>query len=190
MKRRIKVLTVTAFLTLMTGILAEAQTTAPAAGPTTVKKARKSRSLSSSSSSPSSAATNIGTPAAAASQAPTTGPVPAGAHLKKDGTVDKRYKASQAAPMNSAATSAGAVQPQVGAVNQGASKSPVAIKAPVVQPSSAANVPANTSTPVSRAADQVDNALKGPQGQAVMTGPRGGKYYINKNGKKTYIKKS
>jgi len=188
MKQRIKVLAFTALLTLMTGILAEAQTTAPAAGPTTVKKARKSRSLSSSS--PSSAATNIGTPAAAASQAPTTGPVPAGAHLKKDGTVDKRYKASQAAPMNSAATSAGAVQPQVGAVNQGASKSPVAVKAPVVQPSSAANVPANTSTPVSRAADQVDNTVKGPQGQPVMTGPRGGKYYINKNGKKTYIKKS
>jgi len=172
-------------------MFALAQTAAPAAGPATVKKARRPRSsLSSSSSSPVSAATNIGTPAAAASQAPTTGPVPAGAHLKKDGTVDKRYKASQAAPMNSAATSAGAVQPQVGAVNQGASKSPVAIKAPVVQPSSAANVPANTSTPVSRAADQVDNTVKGPQGQPVMTGPRGGKYYINKNGKKTYLKKA
>ena len=94
------------------------------------------------------------------------------AHLNKNGTPDKRFKAN---------------------------KQPATVNAPIqAQATVPAQAPPATSVTTNRTTNHMvrSNTAKvadksigtDPQGRTIYQGPRGGKYYINKNGNKEYVK--
>ncbi|MEO6814968.1 MAG: hypothetical protein ABI172_13635 [Ginsengibacter sp.] len=97
------------------------------------------------------------------------------AHLNKNGTPDKRFKA------NKQPTAAPQVQPQVhtqaSVQTQTTTIAPARVKKQTTQIANANTV---------KTADKAIST--DAEGRTIYQGPRGGKYYINKNGHKEYVK--
>ena len=180
------------------------------------KKVRKSKAAVKANAAASASGSYSSSAAASAPAAPisTSGTISSGVKLKKDGSVDKRFKAKQAAatgamttpvasgamkapePVKSAKSALSNAAPAANAASSGSVKAQAAMKNPasvmntpeaMKAQASAAGVNAIKST-ATKSADAVDASLHGPHNEPVMTGPRGGKYYINKNGNRTYLK--
>ena len=95
------------------------------------------------------------------------------AHLNKNGTPDKRFKAN----MPIATPPAQAKTPTVAPVQTKAAAAPAMAKRqthPVMQ------------SPMVKTADKAIGT--DAQGRTIYQGPKGGKYYINKEGHKEYVK--
>lgn len=141
---------------------------------------------------------------AKASQEASSASVATGAHLNKNGTPDKRFKANkqagtlEAAPMQNASAAHlnknGKPDKRFKASKEVA---PAATQSQV-QNTAPASVPESTSPMSTRATTHVartnmpkvaDKSLGADaKGRTIYQGPRGGKYYINKNGHKEYVK--
>lgn len=208
-----------AFICVITQV--NAQTATPKDAPLVKeKKVRKSRAAVKADAAASASGSYSSTAAASAPAAPvsTSGTLSNGVKLKKDGSVDKRFKAKQAAvtgamttpvasgamkapePVKSAKSALQNAAPAAKAVSSGSVKAQAAMKSPasvtntpeaMKAQATAAGVNAKgaaVKSTVAKTADAIDASLHGPHNEAVMTGTRGGKYYINKNGHRTYLK--
>lgn len=129
----------------------------------------------------------------------------AGAHLNKNGTLDKRFKANKKAEASTVNTSVPAAENTHLSKNgtpdkrfkskvqaaPAATQSQVQNTSPVSVPSSASTAPNRTTAHVARTnTPKVADKTIGTdaKGRTIYQGPRGGKYYITKNGNKEYEK--
>ena len=100
------------------------------------------------------------------------------AHLNKNGTPDKRFKANKQPTTVKTPTQAQTTVPSQATTS---SQTPPVTS---VTTNKATNHIARANTP--KVADK--SIGTDPQGRTIYQGPRGGKYYINKNGNKEYVK--
>lgn len=199
MNKFLKVLFI-AFICAITQV--EAQTATNSDAPLVKeKKVRKSKAAVKADAAASASKSYSSSAAASAPAAPisTSGTISSGVKLKKDGSVDKRFKAKQTAATGAMTTP----------LASGAMKAPEPVKsaksalsnaAPAANPASSGSAKAQATaagvnargtavkSTVTKMPDAVDASLHGPHNETVMTGTRGGKYYMNKNGHRTYLK--
>ena len=218
MNKFLKVLFI-AFICAITQV--EAQTATNSDAPLVKeKKVRKSKAAVKADAAASASKSYSSSAAASAPAAPisTSGTISSGVKLKKDGSVDKRFKTKQTAatgvmttplasgamkapePVKSAKSALSNAAPAANAASSGSVKAQAAMKSPasVVNTPEAMKAQATAAgvnargtavkSTVTKMPDAVDASLHGPHNETVMTGTRGGKYYMNKNGHRTYLK--